>query len=64
MSDKTALRPFQAEFPEADLTDMRRRIKATRLPASGRLILGADKPIPRTIPFDLESWLNKHTPEG
>ena len=32
MSDKTALRPFQVEFPEADVTDMRRRIKATRLP--------------------------------
>ena len=33
MSDKTALRPFQAEFPEADLTELRRRIKATRLPS-------------------------------
>ena len=32
MSDKTALRPFQVEFPEADVTDLRRRIKATRLP--------------------------------
>ena len=32
MSDKTALRPFQVEFPEADLTELRRRIKATRLP--------------------------------
>ena len=31
MSDKTALRPFQVEFPEADLTELRRRIKATRL---------------------------------
>ena len=33
MSDKTALRPFQVEFPEADLTELRRRIKATRLPS-------------------------------
>ena len=32
MSDKTALRPFHVEFPEADVTDLRRRIKATRLP--------------------------------
>ena len=32
MSDKTALRPFQVEFPEADLTELRRRIKATRWP--------------------------------
>jgi len=32
MSDPTALRPFQVEFPEADLTELRRRIKATRLP--------------------------------
>src|SRR5688572_15860622 len=32
MSDRTALRPFQVEFPEADVTDLRRRIKATRLP--------------------------------
>ena len=31
-SDKTALRPFQVEFPEADLTELRRRIKATRWP--------------------------------
>ena len=32
MSDKTALRPFHVEFPEADLTELRRRIKATRWP--------------------------------
>ena len=32
MSDKTALRPFQVEFPEADLTELRRRIAATRWP--------------------------------
>ena len=32
MSDKTALRPFQVEFREAELTELRRRIKATRLP--------------------------------
>ena len=32
MSVKTALRPFQVEFPEADLTELRRRIAATRWP--------------------------------
>ena len=32
MSDKTALRPFQVEFPEAEVTELRRRVKATRLP--------------------------------
>jgi pimeloyl-ACP methyl ester carboxylesterase len=32
MSDKTALRPFHVEFAEADLTELRRRIKATRWP--------------------------------
>ena len=32
MSDKTALRPFQVEFPVADLTELRRRIAATRWP--------------------------------
>ena len=32
MSDKTALRPFQVEFPAADLTELRRRIAATRWP--------------------------------
>ena len=32
MSDKTALRPFQVEFPEADLAELRRRIAATRWP--------------------------------
>ena len=32
MSDKTALRPFQVEFAEADLTELRRRIAATRWP--------------------------------
>ena len=32
MSDKNALRPFQVEFPEADLTELRRRIAATRWP--------------------------------
>ena len=31
-SDKTAVRPFRVEIPEAELDDMRRRIKATRWP--------------------------------
>ena len=31
-ADKTALRPFQVNFPEADLTDLRARINATRWP--------------------------------
>jgi pimeloyl-ACP methyl ester carboxylesterase len=31
-SDKTAVRPFRVDVPEADLTDLRRRIRATRLP--------------------------------
>jgi pimeloyl-ACP methyl ester carboxylesterase len=33
MSDKTALRPFRVEFPEADLTELRGRLRATRLPS-------------------------------
>src|SRR5262245_52178522 len=32
MSDKTAIRQFQVEVPEAELTELRRRIKATRWP--------------------------------
>ena len=32
MSDKTALRPFQVEFPEAELTELRKRVNATRWP--------------------------------
>jgi pimeloyl-ACP methyl ester carboxylesterase len=31
-SDKTAIRPFQVGFPEAELTDLRRRVNATRWP--------------------------------
>jgi pimeloyl-ACP methyl ester carboxylesterase len=31
-SDKTAIRPFHVNFPEADLAEMRRRIVATRFP--------------------------------
>ena len=31
-TDKSAVRPFRVEVPEAELADMRRRIKATRLP--------------------------------
>ena len=31
-SDRTAVRPFRVDVPEAELTDLRRRIKATRLP--------------------------------
>ena len=31
-SDKTAIRPFEVGFPEADLTDLRRRVAATRWP--------------------------------
>lgn len=30
--DKTAIRPFQVNFPEAELTELRRRINATRWP--------------------------------
>ena len=31
-TDKTAIRPFHVNVPEADLTELRRRINATRLP--------------------------------
>ncbi|HUS09981.1 MAG TPA: alpha/beta fold hydrolase [Pyrinomonadaceae bacterium] len=31
-ADKTAIRPFQIKVPETDLTELRRRIKATRYP--------------------------------
>lgn len=31
-SSKTAIRPFHVNFPEADLTELSRRIKATRFP--------------------------------
>jgi len=31
-TDKSAVRPFRVEVPEAELADMRRRIRATRLP--------------------------------
>src|SRR5579863_9638178 len=31
-SDKNAIRPFQVNVPEAELTELRRRINATRWP--------------------------------
>ena len=31
-ADKTAIRPFHVNVPEAELTELRRRIKATRWP--------------------------------
>ena len=31
-ADKDAIRPFQANFPEAELTELRRRINATKWP--------------------------------
>lgn len=31
-TDKTAIRDFQVNFPEAELTDLRRRVNATRMP--------------------------------
>ena len=31
-SDKTAIRPFQVSFPESELTELRRRINATKWP--------------------------------
>jgi hypothetical protein len=31
-SDKTAIRPFQVNVPESELTEMRRRINATKWP--------------------------------
>ena len=30
--DKNAIRPFQVNFPEAELTELRRRINATKWP--------------------------------
>src|SRR5882762_6744575 len=30
--DKTAIRPFQFNFPDAELTDLRRRVNATKWP--------------------------------
>ena len=30
--DKTAIRPFRVDVPEAELTELRRRINATRWP--------------------------------
>jgi hypothetical protein len=30
--DNTAIRPFQVNFPEAELTELRRRVEATRWP--------------------------------
>jgi epoxide hydrolase-like protein len=32
MTDNTAIRPFQVNVPEAELTDLRRRINATKWP--------------------------------
>jgi Epoxide hydrolase N terminus len=32
VSDKTAIRPFQVNVPEAELAELRRRINATRWP--------------------------------
>ena len=32
VAESAAIRPFQVNVPEADLTDLRRRIVATRLP--------------------------------
>ena len=31
-TDGTAIRPFQVDVPEAELTELRRRINATRFP--------------------------------
>jgi len=31
-SDKTAVRPFRVDVPEAELADLRRRLAQTRLP--------------------------------
>ena len=31
-ADKNAIRPFQVNFPEAELTELRRRINATKWP--------------------------------
>jgi pimeloyl-ACP methyl ester carboxylesterase len=33
MTDTSAIRPFQVHFPDSDVTDLRRRLQATRWPA-------------------------------
>jgi len=40
-SEKTAIRPFQFNFPDAELADLRRRITATRWPERCLRITGS-----------------------
>ena len=39
--DKNAIRPFQVNVPEADLTELRRRITATRFPEKETVVDGS-----------------------
>ena len=59
-SDKTAIRPFRVNFPEAELADLRRRVKATRWP-EGELVTDASQGVQlATTQALVRYWATEH----
>ena len=56
-SDKAAIRPFRFEAPEADLIELRRRIKATRFPEHQQQSRSSERfGLRSTFPLAQEFW--------
>ena len=59
-SDKTAIRPFRVDVPEAELTDLRRRLEQTRLPEK-ETVADFSQGVPlKTVQQLLSYWKSKY----
>jgi pimeloyl-ACP methyl ester carboxylesterase len=60
MTDKTAIRPFHVSFPEAELAELRRRVKLTRWPER-ELVLDASQGVQLATMQQLaQYWATEH----
>ncbi len=60
MTDKTAIRPFHVSFPEAELAELRRRVKLTRWPER-ELVLDASQGVQlATMQKLAQYWATEH----
>src|SRR5258706_6533381 len=60
VADKTAIRPFQFNFPDAELTDLRKRITATKWPER-ELVMDASQGVQiATMQKLAQYWANSH----
>ena len=60
MTDNTAVRPFHVEFPETELTELRRRVKMTRWPEREQVADATQGVQMATMQKLAQYWANEH----